>query len=180
MQTVSDIFLGWHVARGPDGGARGRSATTTCASRRRQGRDRRLAAAAARARRVRTPGRWRAPTRARETASSISGYLGAGGAFDDAVAAFAERYADQNEADYQALRTAVAEGRVEAASDEPKQRRDEAVKGSERIGAGCGLSARHRPSIAWLVTGQGQQGTRDRATAGLQQMRELPGALRRS
>ena len=34
--------------------------------------------------------------------------------FDRAIAEFAEAYADQNERDYQALKDAVATGRVEA------------------------------------------------------------------
>ena len=34
--------------------------------------------------------------------------------FDQAIAAFAERYADQNEADYAALKKAVDTGRVTA------------------------------------------------------------------
>ena len=45
---------------------------------------------------------------------AIGAYLGGGGSFDRAVAEFAEAYADLNESDYQALRTAVGDGRVEA------------------------------------------------------------------
>ena len=47
-------------------------------------------------------------------AIAISAYLGKGDAFDRALAAFAETYADQNERDYAALRDAVASGRVAA------------------------------------------------------------------
>ncbi|MGE5281712.1 MAG: DUF2252 domain-containing protein [Chloroflexota bacterium] len=47
---------------------------------------------------------------------AIAAYLGKGNAFDEAMAAFAEAYADQNERDHEALRAAVAEGRVEAAA----------------------------------------------------------------
>jgi uncharacterized protein (DUF2252 family) len=46
---------------------------------------------------------------------SIAAYLGSSAKFDNAVATFAEAYADQNERDHAALRAAVAEGRVEAA-----------------------------------------------------------------
>jgi uncharacterized protein (DUF2252 family) len=46
--------------------------------------------------------------------SGIAGYLGAGDAFDRAIAAFADAYADQNERDYAALVDAIATGRVEA------------------------------------------------------------------
>ncbi len=47
---------------------------------------------------------------------AIGAYLGKGDSFDRAIAAFAESYADQNERDYEALRAAVADGRIEAAS----------------------------------------------------------------
>ena len=48
---------------------------------------------------------------------AISGYLGRGETFDRAIAAFAERYADQNEVDYKGLQDAVASGRVQAATE---------------------------------------------------------------
>jgi uncharacterized protein (DUF2252 family) len=44
---------------------------------------------------------------------AISAYLGSSGAFDHAVAAFAEAYADQNERDHAALLDGVAAGRIE-------------------------------------------------------------------
>ena len=47
-------------------------------------------------------------------AIAIGSYLGAGDSFDRALASFAEAYADQNERDYNALREAVASGRVAA------------------------------------------------------------------
>jgi uncharacterized protein (DUF2252 family) len=47
---------------------------------------------------------------------AIASYLGSSDRFDRTLAAFAEAYADQNERDYAALRRAVEEGRVEAAS----------------------------------------------------------------
>jgi uncharacterized protein (DUF2252 family) len=50
-------------------------------------------------------------------AVELASYLGAGTTFDEALAEFAEAYADQNERDYDALRQAVAEGRVQAAVD---------------------------------------------------------------
>jgi hypothetical protein len=43
----------------------------------------------------------------------IAGYLGKGDQFDEAVADFAIRYAEQNERDYQALVRAVRQGRIE-------------------------------------------------------------------
>jgi uncharacterized protein (DUF2252 family) len=46
---------------------------------------------------------------------AISEYLGGNDRFDRAIAEFAVDYADQNERDYEAFRTAVASGRLEAA-----------------------------------------------------------------
>ncbi len=43
---------------------------------------------------------------------AIAAYLGGGGPFDEAIADFARAYADQNEADFDAVRRAVAEGRI--------------------------------------------------------------------
>jgi uncharacterized protein (DUF2252 family) len=47
-------------------------------------------------------------------AVAIASYLGGSAAFDRALSAFAEAYADQNERDYSALQEAVASGRVVA------------------------------------------------------------------
>jgi thiamine monophosphate kinase len=47
---------------------------------------------------------------------AISAYLGNSAKFDNAVADFAETYADQNERDHAALAAAVAAGRVQAQS----------------------------------------------------------------
>ena len=46
--------------------------------------------------------------------SLISGYLGNGDVFDQAIADFAEAYANQAERDYAALLAAIKEGRVQA------------------------------------------------------------------
>jgi Uncharacterized protein conserved in bacteria (DUF2252) len=48
---------------------------------------------------------------------AISAYLGNSTKFDNAVADFAEAYAEQNERDHAALAAAVAAGRVEAQSE---------------------------------------------------------------
>ncbi len=45
---------------------------------------------------------------------AITAYLGEGDAFDKAIVDFSERYADQNERDYQAFTDAVRAGRLEA------------------------------------------------------------------
>ena len=47
----------------------------------------------------------------------IAGYMGAGGAFDDAIGEFAMEYADQNESDYRGFVTAIKAGRIEALAD---------------------------------------------------------------
>jgi hypothetical protein len=49
-------------------------------------------------------------------AIALASYVGAGDSLDRSLAAFAETYADQNERDYEALREAVASGRVAAQS----------------------------------------------------------------
>jgi uncharacterized protein (DUF2252 family) len=49
-------------------------------------------------------------------AIAIAAYLGSSDAFDRALSAFAESYADQNERDYNALTKAVESGRVDEAS----------------------------------------------------------------
>jgi hypothetical protein len=46
----------------------------------------------------------------------LAAYLGKSDAFDNAIAEFAETYADQNERDHIALASAVSEGRAEAQS----------------------------------------------------------------
>ena len=50
---------------------------------------------------------------------AIASYLGKGSSFDEAMAEFAELYADQNERDYEAVRAAVDEGRL-AIEEDPR------------------------------------------------------------
>jgi uncharacterized protein (DUF2252 family) len=50
---------------------------------------------------------------------AIAGYLGRGGAFDEAVADFALAYADQTRDDWKAFCAAIAEGRIAAADRDP-------------------------------------------------------------
>ena len=45
---------------------------------------------------------------------ALAAYLGGSDKFDQAIAAFAETYADQNERDHAALQAAVKEGRIQA------------------------------------------------------------------
>jgi uncharacterized protein (DUF2252 family) len=114
MQAVSDIFLGWqHVSAGLDGNERDfylRQLKDWKGS---------FAFEAAVPPGAAAYGRACGWTLARAHARSgdrvaIASYLGKSDAFDRAIAAFAETYADQNERDYQALQNAVQEGRVEA------------------------------------------------------------------
>ena len=48
---------------------------------------------------------------------ALAAYLGGSAKFDQAIADFAETYADQNDRDYAALQAAVKEGKVEATTD---------------------------------------------------------------
>ncbi len=48
---------------------------------------------------------------------AIGAYLGKGETFDEAIAEFSERYADQNELDYGALADAAKSGRIEVETD---------------------------------------------------------------
>lgn len=50
--------------------------------------------------------------------AEIAGYLGKSNAFDKALVEFAFRYADQNDADYAAFKQAVAEGRLDARTED--------------------------------------------------------------
>jgi uncharacterized protein (DUF2252 family) len=117
MQAASDIFLGWqHTTSSLDGQERDYyvrqlkdwkgSFTVEAAS---------PSGAAAYARVC----GW---TLARAHARSgdriaIASYLGSGDAFDQAIATFAETYADQNERDYDALKQAVDSGRINAETE---------------------------------------------------------------
>jgi uncharacterized protein (DUF2252 family) len=114
MQATSDIFLGWHhVTEGIDGKERDfymRQLKDWKGS---------FAFEGARPEGAAAYGRACGWTLARAHARSgdrvaIASYLGTGPVFDQAIAAFAEAYADQNERDYQALKQAVESGRIEA------------------------------------------------------------------
>jgi uncharacterized protein (DUF2252 family) len=113
MQASSDIFLGWDKVLGLDGVYRdfyvrqlrdwkGSADTDTMIP---EG--------------MSIYGRLCGWTLARAHARSgdrmaIAGYLGSGKVFDQAIAAFSEAYADQNERDYDAMLQAVSSGRLVA------------------------------------------------------------------
>jgi hypothetical protein len=48
---------------------------------------------------------------------ALAAYLGGSAKFDQAIADFAETYADQNDRDYAAFQAAVKEGKVEATTE---------------------------------------------------------------
>ncbi|MFG2309999.1 DUF2252 domain-containing protein [Streptomyces sp. NPDC048566] len=113
MQATSDIFLGWERVDGIDGRRRDFYL--------RQLRDWKGIAQpeAMVPSGMRAFGELCGATLARAHARSgdriaIASYLGGGDVFDRALVTFAERYADQNERDHQALVDAVRSGRVRA------------------------------------------------------------------
>jgi uncharacterized protein (DUF2252 family) len=113
MQAESDIFLGWTHIPGPDGKDRDFYV--------RQLRDWKFSVPIEQ---MRPPGlmvyaRLCGATLARAHARSgdriaLAAYLGGSGKFDQAIADFAEAYADQNERDYAEFQGAVKHGRAEA------------------------------------------------------------------
>ena len=113
MQAQSDIFLGWTRATGSDGVERDFYV--------RQLRDWKFSVPIEQ---MLLPGmtiyaRLCGWTLARAHARSgdrvaLAAYLGGSAKFDQAIAEFAETYADQNERDYAALQTAVKDGKAQA------------------------------------------------------------------
>lgn len=113
MQSASDIFLGWHRGIGLDGverdffvrqlwDAKGSADLETI-----DASSLKIYAAVC--------GWTLALAHARSgDADAIADYLGGSDRFDDALVEFADRYADQNERDHQALRQAVDDGRITA------------------------------------------------------------------
>ncbi|HEX6758865.1 MAG TPA: DUF2252 domain-containing protein [Propionibacteriaceae bacterium] len=115
MQASSDIFLGWLRARPM--GNRNQDYYL------RQLRDWKMSAEVEDMipAGMQIYARWCGWTLARAHARSgdriaIAAYLGNSAKFDNAIADFAETYADQNERDHAAMAAAVADGRVEAQS----------------------------------------------------------------
>ena len=116
MQAESDIFLGWTRATGADQVDRDFYV--------RQLRDWKFSAPIEQMRPagMRVYARLCGWTLARAHACSgdriaLATYLGGSDQFDQAIADFAETYADQNERDYTALQDAVKDGRVESTTE---------------------------------------------------------------
>ena len=116
MQAHSDIFLGWTRARGPDGADRDFYV--------RQLRDWKFSAPieqmipAGMTFYARLCGWTLARAHARSgDRIALASYLGGSAKFDQAIAGFAETYADQNERDYAALQAAVKNGTAQATTE---------------------------------------------------------------
>ena len=116
MQAQSDIFLGWTRVQGPDGVDRDFYV--------RQLKDWKFSVPIEQMLPVGMTiyARLCGWTLARAHARSgdriaLAAYLGASAKFDQAIADFAETYADQNEDDYAALQRAVKDGKAEATTE---------------------------------------------------------------
>jgi uncharacterized protein (DUF2252 family) len=114
VQAASDILLGWVRAEGVDGTSRDfyvRQLWDQKGSVKVERMDERALTAYAQ-----ICGTTLAHAHARSgDRIAIASYLGKGETFDDAMSAFAEAYAEQNERDYEALQAAAADGRIEVA-----------------------------------------------------------------
>jgi uncharacterized protein (DUF2252 family) len=116
MQAQSDIFLGWTRVTGPDGIDRDYYV--------RQLRDWKFSVPieqmipAGMTAYARLCGWTLARAHARSgDRIALAAYLGGSAKFDQAIADFAETYADQNENDYAALQNAVKDGKAQAATE---------------------------------------------------------------
>jgi uncharacterized protein (DUF2252 family) len=113
MQASSDIFLGWQHAEGIDG------VTRDFYVRQLQDWKSSVDSDSARPAGLKAYGELCAHTLARAHARSgdrmaIAAYLGNSDTFDRALSEFAERYADQNERDYETFAAACSNGRLHA------------------------------------------------------------------
>ncbi|HEX3323525.1 MAG TPA: DUF2252 domain-containing protein [Solirubrobacterales bacterium] len=112
VQTASDILLGWVKARGIDGEQRDFYVRQLW-DQKGSARVERMGPSALTAY-AQICGTTLAHAHARSgDRIAIAAYLGRNEIFDEAIAAFAETYADQNERDYEALEAAADEGWIE-------------------------------------------------------------------
>jgi uncharacterized protein (DUF2252 family) len=113
MQAASDIFLGWHSMKGPDGHTRDYYVRQFQDWKGAPDVDTLLVPGATLYSRIcgatlaRAHARW-------GDRIAIASYLGKGDRFDRAIADFSAAYADQNERDYDAFAAAVSSGRLTA------------------------------------------------------------------
>jgi uncharacterized protein (DUF2252 family) len=113
MQSASDIFLGWVRTEGIDGETRDFYVRQLWDSKASADIDAMSPSTLAIYAEICGWTLARAHARSGDRIA-IAAYLGKGSAFDQAIGEFAERYADQNESDHQALADAVKTGRVTA------------------------------------------------------------------
>jgi uncharacterized protein (DUF2252 family) len=114
MQAASDSFLGWTESRVSERHFYWRQLKNMKASPEIEG-----ASTKSMARLAQITGWTLARAHARSgDAEAISGYLGSGSVFDEAVGAFAADYADQNERDHHAFVKAIRSGRIEVSDDD--------------------------------------------------------------
>ncbi|HEX5820967.1 MAG TPA: DUF2252 domain-containing protein [Solirubrobacterales bacterium] len=116
MQAASDVLLGWLPAIGFDGGQRDFYVRQLWDGKRS------VEVEALSPEGLEIYGQMCGWTLARAHARSgdriaIGAYLGKNDSFDQAIAEFSERYADQNELDYAALADAAKSGRIEVETD---------------------------------------------------------------
>lgn len=111
MQSASDIFLGWQRVTGADGITRDFYVRQLHDWKGGVDPDAMTPRGAALYARICGETLARAHARSGDRLE-VAGYLGRGRAFEEAVCAFADSYADQNEQDYAAFRAAVASGRL--------------------------------------------------------------------
>jgi len=119
MQAASDIFLGWQRVTGADGITRDFYVRQVHDWKGGIDPDAMTPRGAALYARICGETLARAHARSGDRLE-VAGYLGRGRAFDEAVCAFADTYAEQNDRDHAALREALASGRLPSmASEEP-------------------------------------------------------------
>ncbi len=111
MQAASDIYLGWTKGAQDNRYLYWRQLRDMKGFGRRSRRWRRRASSSTRASAAR---RWRGRTPRSGDPVAIAAYLGKKDRFDESITDFSERYADQNERDYQAFTQAITSGRLEA------------------------------------------------------------------
>jgi uncharacterized protein (DUF2252 family) len=111
MQAASDIFLGWQRVKGADGVSRDFYMRQLRDWKGSFDTDNMVPKGLAIYAGVCAQALARAHARSGDRIA-IASYLGKSGAFDAALATFAETYADQNERDYEALKAAASSGRI--------------------------------------------------------------------
>jgi uncharacterized protein (DUF2252 family) len=116
MQAASDVFLGWVTAQGLDGQERHYYVRQLWDGKGSADVDRMSEPELSIYASLCGEALARAHARSGDR-FAIASYLGKGDPFDEAMARFAESYADQNERDYERVAAAAASGEIEARSD---------------------------------------------------------------